>query len=271
MNKRIVICIFLTVAFLAPKRSQARWLNPGTGRFQTMDTYEGNQQDPQSLHKYTYAHNNPINNADPSGHEIVSTLAALNISSIMLAQVSPATAAAAVAGGAAGGSRSLTQGEITLATSMFGGKINYTKVNVFQKKQNPAHPKDALITPNGNIYAHPKGTMYSTDFSTITAPAYAQYPLVYSKALFIHEMTHVWQFQTGVNVLARAVYRKYDYNYSKLGTTKFTDYGIEQQASIVEDYYVLKSGSQIIDQKGNLVQNPPSLQTYQKVTSPHFP
>jgi len=33
-----------------------------------MDTWQGNNFDPASLHKYTYVHNSPINNIDPSGH-----------------------------------------------------------------------------------------------------------------------------------------------------------------------------------------------------------
>ena len=32
-----------------------------------MDPFAGNNLDPQSLHKYLYAHDNPVNNADPSG------------------------------------------------------------------------------------------------------------------------------------------------------------------------------------------------------------
>jgi len=33
-----------------------------------MDPFGGNNQDPQSLHKYLYAHCNPTNNIDPSGN-----------------------------------------------------------------------------------------------------------------------------------------------------------------------------------------------------------
>lgn len=51
---------------------RARYLNPGTGRFWSMDTYGGNQHDPLSLHKYLYASANPVTNIDPSGR---STLA----------------------------------------------------------------------------------------------------------------------------------------------------------------------------------------------------
>lgn len=33
-----------------------------------MDTYEGSQQDPLSLHKYLFCHADPVNRIDPSGH-----------------------------------------------------------------------------------------------------------------------------------------------------------------------------------------------------------
>jgi len=47
---------------------RARYMNPQSGRFQTMDTFEGVNQDPLTLHKYLYAHADPINRLDPSGH-----------------------------------------------------------------------------------------------------------------------------------------------------------------------------------------------------------
>ena len=43
-------------------------MNPQTGSFISMDTYQGNAYDPASLHKYTYAQNNPEMYSDPSGH-----------------------------------------------------------------------------------------------------------------------------------------------------------------------------------------------------------
>jgi RHS repeat-associated protein len=47
--------------------NRARWYNPYNGRFNRMDPFAGSPQDPQSLHKYAYAHANPINAIDPSG------------------------------------------------------------------------------------------------------------------------------------------------------------------------------------------------------------
>jgi RHS repeat-associated protein len=48
---------------------RARYMNPDTGRFWTMDTYAGNNTDPLSLHKYQYTDNNPANGSDTSGHQ----------------------------------------------------------------------------------------------------------------------------------------------------------------------------------------------------------
>ncbi len=70
MKARILVCLLLIVSLLAPKASYARWMNPSTGRFHTMDTFEGRQTDPPSLHKYLYAEANPVENSDPSGLEV---------------------------------------------------------------------------------------------------------------------------------------------------------------------------------------------------------
>jgi RHS repeat-associated protein len=46
---------------------RSRYYQPETGRFFTMDSYEGDNNDPASIHKYLYANANPINNFDPTG------------------------------------------------------------------------------------------------------------------------------------------------------------------------------------------------------------
>ncbi len=46
---------------------RARYLNPGTGRFHSQDSYEGSNSDPLTLHKYLYGNGNPVMMTDPSG------------------------------------------------------------------------------------------------------------------------------------------------------------------------------------------------------------
>ena len=49
--------------------NRARYLNSTTGRFWSMDSYEGDERDPLSLHKYLYASGNPVDGFDPSGND----------------------------------------------------------------------------------------------------------------------------------------------------------------------------------------------------------
>ncbi|MDR2344655.1 MAG: RHS repeat-associated core domain-containing protein, partial [Planctomycetaceae bacterium] len=44
-----------------------RYYDPTTGRFNRLDPFFGNLDDPLSLHKYVYTHADPINGIDPSG------------------------------------------------------------------------------------------------------------------------------------------------------------------------------------------------------------
>jgi RHS repeat-associated protein len=46
---------------------RARYYDPATGRFNRLDPFFGNLDDPQSLHKYLYTHADPVNGIDPDG------------------------------------------------------------------------------------------------------------------------------------------------------------------------------------------------------------
>lgn len=54
---------------------RARYYDQDNGRFNRLDPFEGNSEDPQSLHKYAYAHCDSVNGIDPSG-EFLSLLLA---------------------------------------------------------------------------------------------------------------------------------------------------------------------------------------------------
>ncbi len=64
---------------------RARWYSPATGRFNAADSFDGLSEDPQSLHRYLYAHCDPINNMDPTGYFNISEInVSLAIRSVLL-------------------------------------------------------------------------------------------------------------------------------------------------------------------------------------------
>lgn len=66
---------------------RARYMEPGSGRFWTMDAYEGNGFDPPSLHKYTYVHGDPVNNVDPTGFALMGEMVAVMRTSSILSTI----------------------------------------------------------------------------------------------------------------------------------------------------------------------------------------
>jgi RHS repeat-associated protein len=52
--------------------NRARYLSTSTGRFWSMDSLDGEDDTPISLHRYLYGNTDPINNLDPSGNEDIS-------------------------------------------------------------------------------------------------------------------------------------------------------------------------------------------------------
>ncbi|PYX50242.1 MAG: hypothetical protein DMG76_35280 [Acidobacteria bacterium] len=64
--------------------NRARYLNVSTGRFWSMDSYEGDPGAPLSLHKYLYASADSIDRTDPSGNlELTEALGALAVASVI--------------------------------------------------------------------------------------------------------------------------------------------------------------------------------------------
>ncbi|MHC4478006.1 MAG: RHS repeat-associated core domain-containing protein [Planctomycetota bacterium] len=61
------IVIVLALAFAAFAQPAVGLYMPSIGRFSRMDPFTGEKEQPQSLHKYAYVHNDPVNKVDPSG------------------------------------------------------------------------------------------------------------------------------------------------------------------------------------------------------------
>jgi len=58
---------------------RARWMDPRTGRSVGMDPFGGNEFDPPSLHRYLYAHGNPVSSTDPTGRFTLPSLGAISM------------------------------------------------------------------------------------------------------------------------------------------------------------------------------------------------
>ncbi len=131
-----------------------------------------------------------------------------------------------------GGVRQLTIGEIALAKTLYGHSIRYSRVWVHRESYLPFNlqPIDVAMSPNGEMWFREK--TYSPDFSLEGN--------IEKKHRFMHEMMHVWQNQNGMFVRTRGIFSGIaDYSYS-LDKTELFHYNLEQQASIVSDYWLLK-------------------------------
>ena len=121
--------------------------------------------------------------------------------------------------------RHLTEGEIQMCRSVFGDRIDYARVQVMNHPFLPWQPKYILMAPSGK------------DDSRY-------------RAVFIHEMTHIFQYQQGINVLCKGAILqtayflslgKYNpYKYTYIPGKSFWHYNIEQQGDIARDIYLKK-------------------------------
>jgi hypothetical protein len=126
--------------------------------------------------------------------------------------------------------RTLTPGERALTREVFAGAIDLARLRLF------AIPlwRRAFV-PNGGWIVWP-GHAAPQDFAAV--------PLG-DQAVFVHELTHVWQAQCGVNLILGKVRagdgaQAYDYDLSETGD--FRSLNIEQQAMVVQDAFLAARG-----------------------------
>ena len=129
--------------------------------------------------------------------------------------------------------RRLTPNEISMAQTIFGNQIDYASVRLY--RQAPQGTRSRVTF--GNIYM--SQTRYSNDYGLESN--------MLKQSVFMHEMAHVWQEQSGQDLIGRAIDSlfkhggDYDlsYDYTWYDVPRFSSRSIEQQASILQDYFEL--------------------------------
>jgi hypothetical protein len=120
--------------------------------------------------------------------------------------------------------RSLTPGERAIATEMFGRALDPDRMRIHHHRWWPFQPRDVAMAPDGDLWIAPGSPLWRDDYAA--APAALQ-------ALFVHELTHVWQHQNGIRLpLRRHPFCRY--RYTLVPGRPLERYGIEQQAMIVQ-------------------------------------
>lgn len=128
--------------------------------------------------------------------------------------------------------RRLTDGECGLAREVFGAGIAPERVRILGL---PLWSRAFVAGPGLIIW--PAASLRA-DFAAPDTPLGVQ-------AVFVHEMTHVWQAQNGVRLLLakiKAGDRDESYAYDLTAGPEFPDLNIEQQAMVVEHAFVQSRG-----------------------------
>ncbi|WP_439533572.1 vgr related protein [Polymorphobacter sp.] len=127
--------------------------------------------------------------------------------------------------------RPLTRAETALVASVFGPALDPAPVTIRRRKWFWLQPRHITMAPDGHIWCHPEGSAWQ--------PCFATQDLL-TQAFFIHEMTHVWQHQSGINlILRRLPFARY--RYTLVPGKPLRAYGIEQQACIVADAFLARA------------------------------
>ena len=136
--------------------------------------------------------------------------------------------------------RGLTEGERRLTRETFGQEVDAARVRLWSL------PIPSMFWPRpfvaGNLVWPGRDLIVwaraPSDFSAPEVP-------LYTRSVFIHEMTHVWQSQRGVNLLfakLRAGDSAASYAYELPPGCAWTGFNIEQQAMIVQHDFLRRCG-----------------------------
>lgn len=142
---------------------------------------------------------------------------------------------AAKPGGTRLGLRRLTQGERLLAREVFGEGLRPERVRILSI---PLWRRAFVAGPGLIVWP---AISVRSDFSALDTPLDLQ-------AVFVHELTHVWQAQNGVSLILgklRAGDSEASYRYNLMDSIDFRTMNIEQQAMVVEDAFRASRGGAV--------------------------
>jgi hypothetical protein len=132
--------------------------------------------------------------------------------------------------------RELTVGEIKFLEPIFGRTLHYYAIHCDINKHQLGGPDNSITLSGNPLFAQ---QVYEEDFSKAD---------INSQWIFVHEVTHAWQWQhgrypvwEGLGLAMRHGAKHYDksYPYDLNGGKNFDDYNLEQQASIMADYWIV--------------------------------
>ncbi|MBI4802474.1 MAG: DUF4157 domain-containing protein [Elusimicrobia bacterium] len=139
--------------------------------------------------------------------------------------------------------RSLTFEEMEMVKKMFGDTIDYGKVKIITGKGMTFWGK--ILTLTGSAV-----TWGNTIYFPNKEDGSSQYDPENNSDWLIHEMTHIYQRQNdGLLYILKAIWEHLTkggavYEYVPVQGKSFQDYGVEQQAAIIQDYYLVSIGSE---------------------------
>ena len=137
-------------------------------------------------------------------------------------------------------SRHLSKHEIAALPDGFTESFNIKSVEFIDRAHNPFAKNKILCRGHKLFWQN-----YPQDFTRM--------PLII-QSLLVHELCHVWQYETSRLTAARYLFdpRNWYYNYRVKEGAVFDDYRTEKQADLLQDWFLVNSGAQPLrfDQKG---------------------
>jgi hypothetical protein len=130
--------------------------------------------------------------------------------------------------------RNLTEGEKKILKFVFGDTLWYNSQRITTNDEDRGGADNSITYRD---IPHYSKQIWCPDFSVKTADTWT----------FVHEFGHVWQYKYATppmsgfieNVMRHPVNYDLNYPYDLMKSTDFYDYNIEQQASIVADYWAV--------------------------------